>query len=106
MHRDARTKGLRRVGLWPAAFRETADRLTQIATEERNDRIWEGHFFLRIDHVFWRQIVRDHEQRHVTNDFRRRRHFNDVAEQAVHFSVALYHFGPAVLDPQTACLLA
>ena len=87
-------------------FGETANRLTQITAEEGYDGIRESHFLFRVNDVFGCQVVRHHEQRHVANNFGRRRDLDDVSEQLIHFGIALHHFRPAVLDAQAPRLLA
>ncbi len=52
-----------------------------------------------------RQVVGDHEQRHVADGLRRRRDLDDVAEQLIHLGVHPADFRPAVGQAQRLRLL-
>ena len=57
------------------------------------------------EHVARRQVVGDHEQRHVADDLRRRRDLDDVAEQLVDLGVHPADLVPAVAEAQRLGLL-
>jgi hypothetical protein len=84
--------------------REAVGRITQFALHERDDRFGEGDLAVPVAHLLRRQVVGDHEQRHVAHHLGGRRHLDDVAEQEVHLGIGLRHLGQRCSRPMArAC---
>ncbi len=86
------------------AFREAPRRLAEIAAQHVDDAVGEGHVDLRILDLCPGQVLRDHHQRHVAHDLRRRRDLDDVAEHPVDVGIGLRHLVPALFKAQRARL--
>ena len=85
--------------------REAARRLAEPALEEFDHRLGERQVAGRVQHHLRRQVVGQHEERHVADHLRRRRDLDDVAEHAVDRCVHLADFRPAVADAERLGLL-
>ena len=94
-------------GVWPLTLREAAVRLTDVATEQRHDRVRERHLGRGVEYGLGREAAGDHQQRHVAHDLRRRRHLDDVAEHLVDLRVGASDLVPArIADAERTGLLA
>ena len=87
-------------------FREALIRNADTAFEEFDDGLREVEDVTFIIDILFRQIVLDHEQGHITDDFRRRRYFDDVTEHHANRMVHLLDVIPAVTKADGFRLLA
>ena len=87
--------------LRPAAFgpAETPAHHVDHGLRERNGAGFE------VDDVGGLDAAAEEEQRHVADDFRRRRDFHDVTEELIHVGVAASDLGPAMGDAHGVGLL-
>ena len=79
--------------LWPPAGRHT-----QNSRKHFDHRIGKRNvvFFVEFQNVRRLHLLGHEEKRHIAYDFAGRRHFDDVAEQQVHFRVHFLSFPPPV----------
>ena len=85
--------------------RKPARRLAEFAFEELDDRFRERDLPLRVEYLLGSEVVREHEESHVADDFRSRSDFHDVAEELVHLGIHPADFVPAFADSQRVGLL-
>ena len=79
-------------------FREALVREAQTAFEEFYDRLGEIEGIALFINIFFRQVVLYHVQRHITDDFGRRRNLDDIAKHEVDIVIHLLDVVPAVAE--------
>ena len=75
--------------------RKPARRLAQPALEKLDHALGKRQLALGVEHIVGRQVVGDHEERHVAHDLRAGRHLDDVAEEQIDLCIRLAHLVPA-----------
>ena len=84
---------------------KSSRRLPEPAFKKLHHRFRKHQLSVAVDHFLGSQVVGDHEQGHVADDFRSRRHLDNVAEHAIDFRVHPADFRPATAETERLGLL-
>lgn len=87
-------------------FRESAVRNAELAVEEINNGLREIECCALFIDVFFGQVVLNHEECHIADNFGGRCNFDDIAEEHVDSCIHAADFWPAFAEAYSGCLLA